>query len=205
MCGQFQISRCPGSFACSIRWTIVSLTDANLGLSNYPVRIVSIEEDDSGKLSVTAEEMPQGVATPPPIQPRQRRRLDQRRRGRRLVNTPLILRAASWPDRQHGRNLARRLGRASGAVDPNWAARLSGLRSTISLQKVTTITRAAPGFSDRPASIGAGYDNGGCVECRSDGKRRRVDDGTQAARRRQTLCLVDGELVGLASATLTAL
>jgi len=28
---------------------IVSLTDANLGLSNYPVRIVSIEEDDSGK------------------------------------------------------------------------------------------------------------------------------------------------------------
>ena len=37
---------------------IVESTDANLGLSGYPVRIVSIEEDDSGKFSVTAEEMP---------------------------------------------------------------------------------------------------------------------------------------------------
>src|SRR5208282_960513 len=43
---------------------IVTITDANLGLSNYPVRIVSIEEDDRGLLAVTAEELVTGVSTP---------------------------------------------------------------------------------------------------------------------------------------------
>ncbi len=43
---------------------IVTLTDANLGLSNYPVRIIEIEEDDKGLLAITAEELVTGVSTP---------------------------------------------------------------------------------------------------------------------------------------------
>ena len=43
---------------------IVTLTDANLGLSNYPVRIIEIEEDDNGLLAITAEELVTGVSTP---------------------------------------------------------------------------------------------------------------------------------------------
>ena len=43
---------------------IVTITDANLGLSNYPVRIIEIEEDDKGLLAVTAEELVLGVSTP---------------------------------------------------------------------------------------------------------------------------------------------
>ena len=43
---------------------IVTITDANLGLSNYPVRIITIEEDDKGLLAVTAEELVTGVSTP---------------------------------------------------------------------------------------------------------------------------------------------
>ncbi len=43
---------------------LVTLTDAGLGLDNIAVRIVSIEEDGQGLLSVTAEEFPPGVATP---------------------------------------------------------------------------------------------------------------------------------------------
>ena len=43
---------------------IVTITDANLGLSNYPVRIVTIEEDDNGLLAITAEELVTGVSTP---------------------------------------------------------------------------------------------------------------------------------------------
>jgi hypothetical protein len=43
---------------------IVTITDSNLGLSNYPVRIISIEEDDKGLLAVTAEELVAGVSTP---------------------------------------------------------------------------------------------------------------------------------------------
>jgi hypothetical protein len=43
---------------------IVSITDANLGLSNYPVRITEIDEDDKGLLAVTCEELVSGVSTP---------------------------------------------------------------------------------------------------------------------------------------------
>src|SRR5208337_1142262 len=43
---------------------VVTITDANLGLSNYPVRVISIEEDDKGLLAVTAEELVTGVSTP---------------------------------------------------------------------------------------------------------------------------------------------
>ena len=43
---------------------VVSITDVNLGLANYPVRIVEIEEDDKGLLAVTAEDLVSGVSTP---------------------------------------------------------------------------------------------------------------------------------------------
>ena len=43
---------------------VVSLTDVALGLSFTPVRIVSIEENYDGLLTVTAEEMPYGVSQP---------------------------------------------------------------------------------------------------------------------------------------------
>ena len=43
---------------------IVTLTDTNLGLSNYPVRIIAIQEDDKGLLSFTCEELVTGVSTP---------------------------------------------------------------------------------------------------------------------------------------------
>ena len=43
---------------------IVTITDANLGLSNYPVRIIEIEEDDKGLLAFTCEEFVTGVSNP---------------------------------------------------------------------------------------------------------------------------------------------
>lgn len=42
---------------------LVTLTDANLGLSFTPVRVVETEEDFDGKIRVKAEEWPFGVAT----------------------------------------------------------------------------------------------------------------------------------------------
>ena len=44
---------------------IVTITDSNLGLSNYPVRVIAIEEDDKGLLAITAEELVAGVSNPP--------------------------------------------------------------------------------------------------------------------------------------------
>ncbi len=42
---------------------IVTITEAALGLSLFPVRIRSIEEDEKGVLSIVAEEFPVGAAT----------------------------------------------------------------------------------------------------------------------------------------------
>jgi hypothetical protein len=42
---------------------LVTITDAGLGLNLYPVRILSIEEDESGTLTVLAEDAPPGVGS----------------------------------------------------------------------------------------------------------------------------------------------
>ncbi len=44
---------------------IIALNDPVLELDNYPVRIVSIEEDDNGLLQFNCEELPSGIATAP--------------------------------------------------------------------------------------------------------------------------------------------
>ncbi len=43
---------------------IVSITDVNLGLSDYPVRIIEIEEDEHGILTFTCEELAEGISNP---------------------------------------------------------------------------------------------------------------------------------------------
>jgi len=45
---------------------IVALTDSGLGLNNAPVRIITIEEDELGTLTITAEELPIGSLNPSP-------------------------------------------------------------------------------------------------------------------------------------------
>lgn len=70
---------------------IVTLTDAGLGLSNTPVRILSIEEDDNGDLSVTAEEFPGslGVSVAYPTQTTQAQIID-RNVVPAAVNAPIV-------------------------------------------------------------------------------------------------------------------
>jgi len=43
---------------------VVTINDAWLGLSSYPVRIIEVDEDESGQLKVTAEDFPDQVSTP---------------------------------------------------------------------------------------------------------------------------------------------
>ncbi|HWK45135.1 MAG TPA: phage tail protein [Stellaceae bacterium] len=60
------------SFAFKLGWQycllepmdIVTLTDANLGLSRFPVRITQIQQQDDGTLAIDAEEFPAAVGTP---------------------------------------------------------------------------------------------------------------------------------------------
>jgi hypothetical protein len=58
---EFQL---PWRFALLEPMDIVTLTDEALGMNREPVRILSVEEDEDGLLTVTAEEMPSGVAAP---------------------------------------------------------------------------------------------------------------------------------------------
>lgn len=44
---------------------LVSLSDPHIGLNQFPVRIQSIDEDDSGNLSIVAEEFPGAIGTAP--------------------------------------------------------------------------------------------------------------------------------------------
>jgi hypothetical protein len=44
---------------------LVSLTDPHIGLNRFPVRLCSIDEDESGNLSVVAEEFPGAIGTAP--------------------------------------------------------------------------------------------------------------------------------------------
>jgi hypothetical protein len=60
---------------------LVTVTDSALGLTNVAVRITAIEEDDAGVLGVTAEEFPQGIATPCNIPCRHPRRIRRIRRS----------------------------------------------------------------------------------------------------------------------------
>jgi hypothetical protein len=43
---------------------VITLTDTNLGLANYPVRVIEIEEDEKGLLAFTCEELVTGVSNP---------------------------------------------------------------------------------------------------------------------------------------------
>jgi Putative phage tail protein len=70
---------------------LVTVTDSSLGLTNVAIRITSIEEDDAGLLSVTAEEFPGGTATAVqyPVQPGQPNSTNQAVVPAR-VNKPVI-------------------------------------------------------------------------------------------------------------------
>lgn len=58
------------TFKLDMRWCfldpmdVVLITEPGIGLSNAPVRIRSIEEDDKGILTIVAEEFPLGAASP---------------------------------------------------------------------------------------------------------------------------------------------
>ncbi len=187
---------------------IVTLTDANLGLNNYPVRIVSIEEDDSGKLSVIAEEMPLGVATPA-VNPTGASGGASINAGvvADPVNTPLIFEPPPGLTANVAEIWLGASGGLAGAADPNWGgAQVWASLDNLTFQKITTIT--APlrqGFLTAPLPLASGYDASDALGVDLTESGGALTTASQpAALAGQTLCLVDGELLGFASATLTA-
>ena len=98
-----------GNIACLDPMDIVEITDANLGLAAYPVRILAIEEDDNGLLTFTAEELVVGVSTPALYPSAASARFQPNRAvAAAPVNTPLIYEPPPRADRQRRAGLGRR-------------------------------------------------------------------------------------------------
>jgi hypothetical protein len=186
---------------------IIAITDANLGLAAAPVRIVAIEEDDRGVLTVTAEELTAGVSTPvvyptlgaTSVIPNQSAPPDP-------VNAPVIFEpppalTGGTPQLWVGAS-----GGAGGIADPDWG----GANVWVSIDGVTYSQLGVigqpvtQGFLTAPLAAAAGFDatNTLAVNLAESGG---VLTGTTAAAAKQgvTLALVDAELLAYATATLT--
>ena len=187
---------------------VVTLTDANLGLFNTPVRIIEIEEDDNGLLSITAEELIAGVSTPARYQ------VDgATATGLNTaipaapVNMPLIYEpppqltgnvSQLWLGASGGRN---------GVADPNWGGCFVWASlDNISYQNVATINNPLrQGSLTAPLPSATGYDAANVLSVNLSESGGVLVTSTQAAAQAgQTLCLVDNELIGFTTATLTA-
>lgn len=187
---------------------IVTLTDANLGLAGAPVRIIEIEEDDSGLLSVTAEELVVGVSTPA-VNPSGAAGGASINAGVAAspVNAPLIFE----PPPQLTNNVMEiwlgASGGSGGVADPNWGGCFVWASlDNVSYQKITTIQNPLrQGFLTATLAAATGYDKVDTLSVDLTESAGTLTTSTQAAALAgQTLCLVDGELMGFATATLTA-
>jgi hypothetical protein len=184
---------------------IVTLTDANLGLSGELVRIVDIEEDDSGMLSVTAEELTIGVSMPA-INPIGYSGGSSINKGVAAapVNPPLIYE----PPPALSNNAAVIWFGASGSgADPNWGGcTVWASLDNVSYQKITTISNPMrQGVLTGPLPIASGYDVSNALAVDLSESGGTLATSTQAAAEAgRTLCLVENELIGFSAATPTA-
>ena len=188
---------------------IVAVTDPVLGLYAYPVRITSIEEDEKGLLSVTAEELSVGISstplyntatiTTPPV-------------NRNVVvgdvNPPLIYEPPmSYSSGVSELLLGASASLPSGAADPNWGgayvwASLDG-NSYAQIGAITAAT--CQGFMTDSVPALVGWDTSSVLSVDVTESGVVLATMTQAAAQQGvTLCLVDAELLAYATANLTA-
>jgi hypothetical protein len=182
---------------------IVEITDSNLGLAAYPVRIVSLEEDDSGLITVTAEELVLGVSTPGAnpangvvaFTPNQAAAAP-------AINPPLIYE----PPPALTNNIAQVWFGASGAPNTNWGgAYVWASVDNATYSQVGTI--AAPlrqGVLTGALAAASGWDLTDTLNVSlSESGGSLTGTSAASAQAGATLSLVDSELLAYETATLT--
>ena len=187
---------------------IVTITDANLGLHNYPVRITAIEEDDEGLLRVTAEEMQVGVSTPA-IYPSNGPSGYQANRAVAAdpVNTPFIYEPPTAMTSGVPQVWLGASGGAGGVADPNWGGAYVWISiDNVTYSNVATITAPVrQGFLTAGLALGTSWDTVNTLSVNL-AESAGVLAGTSQASAQQgsTVSLVDGELLAYESATLAS-
>ncbi len=186
---------------------IIEISDANLGLSNYPVRIISIEEDDKGLLAITAEELTVGVSTPA-ANPRQGTSSFTLNRNITAspVNAPLIFEPPPALTNNTTQVWVGASGGISGVVDPNWGGCYVWLSyDDVSYSNIATINQPLrQGFLTSSLAAASGWDTTHTLSV-SLAESGGVLTGTSetGAQQGATLALVDSELLAYESAILT--
>ncbi len=186
---------------------VVTISDANLGLTNYPVRVTAIEEDDKGLLTVTAEELTVGVSTPvlyPNSGPSGF--LPNQGVAASCVNAPLIYEPPSALTGDVAQIWVGASGGSGGVADPNWG----GAYVWISLDDVTysqiaVITQPLrQGVLTAALPLASGWDATDALSVSLAESAGTLSGTSQAsAQQASTRSLVDGELLAYESATLT--
>jgi Putative phage tail protein len=186
---------------------IVTISDANLGLSNYPVRLVSIEEDDRGVLSVVAEELTAGISTPA-LYPTTAPLGAARNQGVAAapVNPPLIYEPPPALTGGAAQLWIGASGGVGGAADPNWGGAFvwASLDNVAYTQIATLTQRARQGILTANVAPANGFDTTHALAvsmAQSNGALKGTTDS--AAQSGVTLALVDNELLAYAVATLS--
>jgi hypothetical protein len=199
---------------------LVTITDAGLGLSNVAVRIIEIEEDNTGLLTVTAEDFPAGTATAVayPTQTASGFRVN-RNVVPAPVNSPLIWEPpASLSTSGEAEVWIGASGGASGVADPNWGgaiiwiskdnttfAAIGSLTAPVRQGILTAPLASASGQASSVApfgnidavntlSINVAESNGALTSATASDAENGI-----------TLCIVDHELLTYTTAALTAL
>jgi len=186
---------------------IVTITDANLGLSAYPVRITSIEEDDSALLTVTAEELVQGVSTPA-INPSSGTTsyTPNQSVSAASINQPLVYEPPPTLTNNTAQIWFGASGGSSGRADPNWGgAYVWASVDNATYSQIGAIT--APlrqGVLTANLASATGWDTTDQLDVNLT-ESAGVLTGTSAASAQAgaTLSIVDDELLAYESATLT--
>ena len=189
---------------------LVTVSDAILGLSDMPIRITEIEEDDNGFLSVTAEEFPLGVATATlyPTQPVINNPIN-RNVAADAVNAPIIFEPPASLVGATPQVWIAVSGGSGGVADPNWG----GCNVWLSLDgtsysQIGTISRRR-GWERSPRRwrlfSGTNPDtaNSLAVNLAESGGALSSGSATDAALG-NTLCIVNSELVSYETAALTS-
>lgn len=189
---------------------VVTLTDATLGLNEFPVRIISIEEDDKGALTITAEELVIGVSTPA-ANPSSGSTafLPNPSAAAAPVNSPPLI---YEPPPSMTNNVAQVWVGASGGdgfvADPNWGgayvwasvdnvtySQLGVITQPLRQGLLTSIMTTAP----------VGWDTTSiCAVNLAESAGALSGTSMASAEAGTTLCLVDNELFAYENATLTA-
>ena len=182
---------------------IVTLTDSGLGLSLWPVRIMRIDENESGEFDILAEDFPQGVGHAATYQ---RQTSDGYNVNYNLppppVNPPYIFNAP-WELAETGYEVWVAL---SGSGD-NWGGADVYMSMDNSTYKFIgrILGGGRYGFLTDVLNTGADPDTINTLKVDMTASEGFLLSGTQAdADNLITLCLVDDELLSYQTATLTA-